>query len=131
MIVNAEKTRESLKHLLTSAEKVNAKFGVSRKRKQDFKKACEIEGFKKFSPVLEDLLEQINECYFVREKVFKIEVEGFTDRAPSTSNCYGATWEIFNKGCKNAGHRIGNTIEFIMAQYIAQVEAKHGIKIKN
>lgn len=130
MLVDADITRKNLKALL-EREEVTPSFSVSKERKQNFKAACDYEGFNKFAIVLEDLIGQINDNYFKKDKKLKIEMEGFNDRAVTSMNCESQTWQSFKDGCNKSHLKISDVIESIMGEYILQVEKEHKIKIIN
>lgn len=130
MLIDADTTRKNLKAILERQEEITP-INVSKGLKDKFKEATELEGFKKFSIVLEDLIGQVNESYFETEKKLKIELEGFDDRATTSISCESKTWQDFKKGCSNNRLKVGDVIESIMSDYISQVEKSHKIKISN
>jgi hypothetical protein len=130
MLIDVETTRKNLKALL-EREEVNASISISKERKENFKAACDFEGFNKFAVVLEDLLGQLNEVYFQTDKKLKIEIEGFNDRAVTSMNCEAKTWQTFKDGCNKSHLKISDVIESIMGDYVAQVEKLNKIKISN
>jgi len=130
MLIDANTTRKNLKALL-EREEVNSSLSVSKELKDNFKAACDHEGFNKFAIVLEDLLGQLNESYLKTGKKLKIQIEGFSDRAVTSMNCEARTWQTFKEGCSKNHLKISDVIESIMSDYIAQVEQFHKIKIIN
>lgn len=130
MLIDADTTQKNLKAILERQEELTP-LNVSKGLRDKFKEACELEGFKKFAIVLEDLIGQVNESYFEAEKKLKIELEGFDDRAVTSMNCEAKTWKAFKEGCSKNHLKVGDVIESIMSDYIFQVEKKHKIKISN
>lgn len=130
MLIDADTTRKNLKAILERQEEITP-INVSKGLREKFKEACEYEGFKKFSTVLEDLIGQVNESYFETEKKLKIEIEGFDDRATTSISCESKTWKSFKEGCTKNRLKVGDVIESIMSDYIGQVEKSHKIKISN
>lgn len=130
MLIDADTTRKNLKPLLERKEMITP-INVSKGLRDNFKAACDLEGFKKFSIVLEDLIGQINESIFESEKKLKIELEGFDDRATTSVSCESKTWKSFKAGCTKNRLKVGDVIESIMGDYVGQVEKFHKIKISN
>ena len=128
MIVDIKTTREHLKSLL-EREEVTPSLSFSKERKENFKAACELEGIKKFSIVLEDLIGQVNQSFFDSGKKLKIELEGFNDRAVTSIGCESKTWQTFKDGCSKNHLKISDVLESIMGDYIVQVERENGVKI--
>lgn len=130
MLIDVETTRKNLKALL-EREEVNASLSISKEHKDNFRAACDVEGFNKWAIVLEDLLGQLNESHFSTDKKLKIEIQGFNDRAVTSMNCEAKTWQTFKDGCQKNHFKISDVIESIMSDYISQVEKSHKIKISN
>lgn len=130
MLIDLETTRKNLKALL-EREEVNPSVSISKERKENFKAACDYEGFKKTSTVFEDLIGQLNEVYFKTDKKLKIELEGFDDRAVTSISCESKAWENFKEGCSKNRLKISDVIEAVMGDYVAQVEKLNKIKISN
>ncbi|PIP92594.1 MAG: hypothetical protein COW78_19620 [Bdellovibrio sp. CG22_combo_CG10-13_8_21_14_all_39_27] len=108
-----------------------APINVSKERRANFKAACDLEGFKKISIVLEDLIGQLNETYFKASGKLKIEVEGFNDRAVSSISCEVTTWQTFKEVCNKNHLKIADVIEAVMGDYVTQIEKTRKIKIIN
>lgn len=130
MLVDANSTRENLKALLERQEMITP-INVSKEKRANFKAACDLEGFKKFSIVLEDLIGQLNETYLKTSNKLKIEIEGFNDRAVTSINCEVTTWQTFKEVCTKNHLKMGDVIEAVMVDYVAQIEKTHKIKIIN
>lgn len=130
MIIDADTTRKNLKSLL-EREEATPSVNISKERRDNFKAACDLEGFKKVSIVFEDLIDQVNDLYFESDKKLKIEIEGFNDRIVTSISCEAKKWQSFRDGCSRSNLKIGDVIESIMGDYIGQVEKFHKIKISN
>ncbi len=90
--------------------------------------ACAKEGLAT-SDVLEDLIQQSNKI-FEEQKKLKLEMLGFKDRGTSTFLILEKDWKTFHEHCKKGGFRIGYLIEFIITDYIRQIEEKYKTKIQ-
>lgn len=130
MLVDANTTRENLRALLERQEMITP-INVSKEKRANFKAACELEGFKKFSIVLEDLIGQLNEVYLKSSNTLKIEVGGLNDRAVTSISCEASTWQTFKEVCIKHHLKIGDVIEAVMVDYVNQIEKTHKIKIIN
>lgn len=130
MIISADTTRKNLKALL-DREEATPSVNISKERRDNFKTACELEGFQKFSVVFEDLIGQVIDSYFEADKKLKMEIEGLSDRIVTSISCEGKKWKAFNEGCKKNRFKVGEVIEAIMGDYVSQVEKSHKIKISN
>lgn len=130
MLINADTTRKNLKALL-EREEATPSISLSKERRENFKAACDLEGFKKISIVLEDLIDQVNDAYFKASDKLKIEVEGFNDRAVTSISCEASKWQTFKEVCTKNHLKIGDVIEALMGEYVAQIEKTHKVKIIN
>ena len=130
MIIDADTTRKNLKALL-EREEVTPSVNISKERRDNFKAACDLEGFKKVSIVFEDLIGQVVDSYFEVDKKLKMEVEGLSDRILTSISCENKKWQAFRDGCNKNHLKVGEVIEAIMGDYIGQVEKLNKVKISN
>jgi hypothetical protein len=118
MIVDAALTRRRLEHLI---DRKPIPFKCSEKVLKRFQKACEQEGFKNYSPVLEDLLNQFGE----RDEG-NIKIPGFSnqsiERKTKTFSCSRKVFKGFVQACKDAGLRQVVVFEYLMDIYSGQIE---------
>lgn len=123
MIVNVETTKKNLRHLL-EREACRSQFKISKELKEDFIEACKKFGIGKYSVVLEDLIEQVNENYFSKGKALTVEVEKLSDRQATSINCDAETWKAFDVGCEKNKLAMADVLEALMTDFIFQVRKK-------
>ena len=125
-MISADDARKKL--LEKSGKRVSADMRISKSLRVKFKTACTKEGLAA-SDVLEDLIQQSNKI-FEEQKEIKAQMLGFTDRSTSSFFILERDWKTFQKNCKKRGFRIGYLVEFIITDYIRQIEERHKTKIK-
>ena len=128
MIIDAELARERLMKI--SQDKVHIKNRISEGVKKSFKIAWLKEGITSSSQLIEELVEQVNKKYFNSQERLKIPVLAATDRASSSFYISSKSWQTFHQNCKKKGIQIGHMLEYMMFEYIEQIEAKYKIKIQ-
>ena len=122
MKIDSEKTLQKLK------------WTVGRKRQnlwcspeilRKFKAACEVEGLD-FSPVLQDLLEQL--LAFKKKPTFSIEED--RKRKVASFYCSSEIKDSFSSKCKEWAAEPAEILEALMIEYKEQIEDKHGVELK-
>lgn len=123
MIVNIETTKKNLRHLL-ERDANRSQFKISKGLKEDFIEACKKFGITKYSIVLEDLIEQVNENYFSKGKSITVELEKLNDRQATSINCDAETWKAFDEGCGKNKLVMADVLEALMTDFIFQIRKK-------
>ena len=122
MTISAKKT---FKKLEWTIERERKGLWCSENLLTHFKKACEHEGLD-YSPVLQDLLEQVNQ--FKKKPSFIFQ--DFGKRKRASHYCSGKIRSAFFEKCNMWRLGSSDVIEWAMNEYIEQIEDKHGVEIK-
>lgn len=124
MVISRKSALKSL-----SVKKKNCSFRASGEIFKRLGIACEMDGFKTYSPVLVNLMQQLVDRVGEGLEVKSLPATKKEDNASLSVMCPPELFETFTKVSKKLGSR-PLVFDLIASDYIKQAEKHHGVKIE-